>query len=184
MSPDVSRDRGLAPSLTGLNLQFARGNVAARMLRGAQWSAATSPGGVALRGAPTKSLQRGNARLLGRGICGGRSHSRLACARETLCKLWDVVKIPAEVFHYFVDRFPALLRTLALSRLTWGPSTRHDWRRERFSAPIDFAQYFAAKRRGRASPWLEKVRGRQRSWGTIIDWRTSAIRSCSRDCQS
>jgi len=59
--------------------------------------------------------------------------------------LWDVVKIPAEVFHYFVDRFPALLRTLALSRLTWGPSTRHDWRRERFSAPIDFAQYLAAK---------------------------------------
>jgi len=86
LSLAVSRDRGLVPSLTGLNLQFARGDVAPRMLRGAQsvcsdfarWSR------TARRTDGTdESLQMSNARLLGRGVCGDRPHRRLACARET-----------------------------------------------------------------------------------------------------
>jgi len=36
MSLDLSRARSLEPSLTGLNLPFARGDVAPRVLRGAQ----------------------------------------------------------------------------------------------------------------------------------------------------
>jgi len=88
MSPDVSRDRGLVPSLTGLNLQFARGDVAPRVLRGAQSVCRDFAGWSRTARRADESLQRSNARLLGRGVCDDRPHSRLACARETLCTFW------------------------------------------------------------------------------------------------
>jgi len=53
------------------------------------------------------------------------------------------------------------------------------------SAPDRLCRHISRrKRHWKAFPWLEKVRSRQRSWGTIVDWRTSAIRHCSRDCQA
>jgi len=93
VSLGVSRDRGLVPSLTGLNLEFARGDVTPRALRGAQsvcsdfarWSRTSRrTDGTDGTDGTDESLQRSNARLLGRGVCGdGHTGDWLTQARRS-----------------------------------------------------------------------------------------------------
>jgi len=101
MSLDVSRDRGPVSSLDGADFQFAHGDVAPRVWRGAQSVCSDFARWSRTARRTDESLQMSNARLLGRGVCGDRAHRRLACARERLCKFWDVVTIPEESLHCF-----------------------------------------------------------------------------------
>jgi len=89
-------------------------------------SAATSPGGVERRGDPTKVCREAALACSGaESAASGHTCDWLAHARRS-ANSGDIVTISAEALHV-------------------GTSTHHDWRLERFSAPIDFAAYFAQK---------------------------------------
>ena len=151
MSPDVSRDRGLAPSLTGLNLQLrvqcrsagvARGTIDLQRLR------RVAAGGVARRGAPTKVCKGATLACSGaESAASGHTGDWLVHARP-FAHSGDVVTIFAEALHYLVDRVSTLLRAITLSRLILGPSMLDDCRRERSATRSTLPPYFAAKAAG------------------------------------
>ena len=140
--------------------------------------AATSPGGVERRGAPTK-VCRGATLACSGGVCGDwpTQARRRANSGDIVTTFANYFTIELTVFNAgYPDRpVSAAIGAIDAPRL----ATRAFQRPDRLCPPI-----WRRKRRGRTSPWLEKVRCRQRSWGTIIDWRTSAIRNCSLHYQS